>query len=434
MDDWINTFDRVRLQEYCAHHYPRPKPRWWRPGSRSTEDGDRLQVGITVPGTPVEISYPAQLMRRVTRNARYDYAAWRWLEPLPTPLRLADLPALQVEYGLDHYTYQSFLSTLCHHCWRVRSGHEPLKRWIDVRRAKLDYLTQLPRPLSDDVHLLLAGLERRLLHCVNRMSGPRSVEILEAATRGLKEALTAVGHAVGAVFSGPGFGYQFTVNLMVPTVHGFEIPAGVEGDDRNVWQENKAAADDLWAGLGERLERKLVVVAETGPQHYAGFWAPAFRDRAAPALPGATLAYQEMRGSAVFREDLPRLERLGQAVEEKWRAYMMSGFRHRLFVSLPVLIPGSVYERTVGAVVNTNVIPNDDDTWLRAYHARWLALCNERVQPFARMAFWFHLVRCSIDPSGNLGPMTGSPLWDTLVVRESQPPLTKPPAGGGYIE
>jgi hypothetical protein len=198
-------------------------------------------------------------------------------------------------------------------------------------------------------------------------------------------------------------------NLMVPMRGEF-----FKATDASEQSENERRAQDIWQTTGD--ERRLVIVAETLGSDHRGFWVPLIQGEGSKWLPGAPEAWALQRGSAVYKDDLPRLSGFAQSLNARWQAFMLDRFRQRLFVSLPFRVSDGIGGWLVPCVLNVNVDTSDVGSWRRAMHAEWLEIARERARPFIEVAFNGLLLIFS-DVTGRPILDTGSDDWNTLPVQ-----------------
>jgi hypothetical protein len=215
----------------------------------------------------------------------------------------------------------------------------------------------------------------------------------------MEAAAIAVAKALGAENSG------VSANLMVP------VSGAAEWMPTPEIRRNGDRSRALWAGLNS--ENRLLIVAQTAGAEHVGFWVPLARaERGGPWLPGAPTAFRHGRGDAVFKEDLPPLSGFPDAVAARWKAYMITHFAQRMFVSVPFVAPkgGPGASRVVVSVLNVNVDAADLTGWRRASHPEWLKVARDRSRPFVEIAF------------------------EALIVMSAEPGADAPALNTGWVE
>jgi hypothetical protein len=362
---------------------------------------------------PVIIGKFKDIFRNLTIDSRYRYAAWKWLRPNQPTLGLKDLSALKKLAGLDHLDLAAFLPSLAAHCTEMRRQHPALKYWIQRRHSLIEFNLHPPLHVPEPLRETEVNLRFALIQVLSAFYQKFFTEAVALAESLSTLAMEAAARAAFSVFAvDPKSPCHLSANLMVPTgLAGSDGPGYVP---THIARQNAARASELWSETNAK--RCLVIVAETSEAQHIGFWAPLVFGDNGESLPGAPEAFQQMEGSAVFKEDLPPFSGFSAKVQAKWRAYMLSHFAEKMFVSLPLKVPTPTGGTLVAAVLNVNANPPDEDGWKRAYHKEWLAIARDRVAPFVEVAY--HAFRVGIEANHAIGTPfrldTGSSAWDSL--------------------
>ncbi len=399
----ISIFNDEALKEHFKDAVRRP--RWW-PWLGALDEAIKVDIKVG----PVKLAKFREVFRKLSEGGRYAFAAWRWLRPNTPCPGTGEVPGLQVLAGLDHLNPQDFAKRLIERCKELIRQHPRLERWAQYRIAALDFLAYPPtRPPSElpDAAISLRNLLMRAHHLhyvvpdvAQRLAQMTVVTAMKGAANAAVQAFGCENSAVSA-------------NLMVP------VSTSSPFAPTDVARVNAAHAEELWLGLSS--DRRLLIVAETPGSNHRGFWVPLVRGDGGVWLPGAPTAFGQQEGHAVFKDDLPPLKGFGQAVESRWKAYMMNHFQEQLFVSLPFRAPDGLGYVTLG-VLNVNVDAREIRPWFRAYQPEWLHVARDRVRPFVEIALWALLVMLAgMDDAPRLD--TGSDHWDTLT--SMVPRLTK---------
>jgi hypothetical protein len=342
-------------------------------------------------------------------RVRRVVAAWRWLDP-GSRLSVGDLRVLQEQSGLEMLSSAIFAAQLAQDCFELISVHPCLRLW-GLRRIGLLESVFLPsRRLAAELADIGVALRRELL-IASRMAGQASTRLSVNTARICSIALAASAHAVADIFR-DGSSCQVSANLMLTGRH-WAVPR--EHSSMATIQANQRRATALWEGFDD-FEETLVVVAETTEASHVGFWVPAPVDDGGDTLiPGATTAFRRSQGSTVFRDDLPPLGVLPDAVKTAWYRYMQYQFQDDMFISLPLQAPMTdVGLRRAIAVVNVNVKMSDDRGWRRAYQQEWLERASERASEFAEIAYWAYVLFSFASPEKAFLRQTDHPRWDIL--------------------
>lgn len=343
---------------------------------------------------PVQIGdlNPQRVWRRATLRSRMYEAAREWTRPgdhgHADALPLKSLSALRRSVGLEHWHEHDFARDLQGACSELVRSVPELRRWIDCRNALLDYLLSPAQTLPPELQRTLLIFERSVqgvthLGAVGEREGAVLVatELMQKALDGAKSACCwVISQQPGAQRT------DCSANLMLPVEAGYT--------PRDPGQRNNFdACCSLWDGI--RHTKRLMVLAETEPgvtgQSHSGFWLPIIRTDRGHCLPGAGDAFVLQRPRSVFKDDLPSLAKRGlpDSTDANWRAHMTSRFERKLFISIPIVVPTERGVTQVAAVLNVNVSPPEEDkSWLRAYHEPWLTAAAAAVEPFGRHAFW----------------------------------------------
>lgn len=397
----ISIYDKARLADYFTQHVP---PSKWR---------SRFQVFDDVGGTEIRLSWlklgkfiPEAVFRRWTEEDRVNFASLIWIRPHEPCPSLSELPHIQSRAGLAHLDKAELARRLIHRARELARDHPPLRNWIQDRIAALEYLTAPPVPETPQELLDSAGTQRLSLlrlHLVARSGS----EVRTVADLLMREAMEAAARAVaGALNLEDG---NVSANLMIPLAASHLPPS-----QNRVVMENRRLAEELWRGLAATA--RLHIVAETRGTRHAGFWVPLARGDRSLVLPGAPAAYTNLRGDAVFKDDLPPLTGFSDAVAARWRSFITDQFAQRMFVSLPFLAPrgGTGRGRVVMCVLNVNVDAADMSGWYRARHPEWLKVARARSQPFVEIAFEALVLLLAESGTRMARLDTGSDLLDTL--------------------
>lgn len=349
-------------------------------------------------------------------------------------MSLDALPAIQREAGLDHYARGAFVETLRYHCGLVAVDHPQLARWIGTRQSLLDFRLTTAAEMPRELGGLSAVFEVELVRASQFLwQGEHGVRLASKLADKLQtEALLAAGVALCSVMNIGEQDQPPAVNLMIP-IKAVGSEPGFSPND--CAKANVEHARRVWGGIPQKeIEHYLVIVAETRDDEHLGFWVPTLKDHSRPPLPGAPVAFQHGHGTSVFKSDLPAMEQLGfpRVLEKEWETYMEREFREKLFVSIPLVLPGRGAGSTVAGVVNINATPHDESrSWLRACHREWLQVAIDRVAPFARMAYYCHLLKAkALGPGWSPKVEIASKLFDGLPVAEDATTVLGGPAKG----
>jgi hypothetical protein len=391
--DGISIHDTRAVADYFERAVKRP----WLPFKAVP-----AQVEVEIAKVPVKIAFSKEAWRSLTAGKRYSRAAWMWLRPAEPRLTTKDLAGLRAAVGLDHVHLQTFALRVIEACREITRDHAQLMPWGEYRVAALEFEAHPPpAPAAELIETAtrLRSLNIRAHHL--HYAAPSDAQVLARQT--VDAALEGAGRAVMQLFTAEEG--AFSANLMVPIVS-----TDVPYKPTPVAGRNAEIASALWGGI--QAERRLVVVGETRRSSHLGFWIPLARGEHGAVLPGAPTAFLQSRGHAVFKDDPPPLTGFGEAMQLRWRQYMATEFRERLFLSLPYLYPDRGTLRPV-AVLNVNVDTTDLSGWLRAHHKEWLRLARDRVQPFVEIAM-AALVLILAAGRGIPRLDSGSDDWDTL--------------------
>lgn len=402
----ISTYSSDQLCEYFKGHVQKPP---WRPWLGAIDES----VDISMDLGPVKIGKLKDIFRNLTNESRYQYAAWKWLQPNPPTLGLKDLSGLKKFAGLDHLDLAAFLPSLGAYCTEMRRQYPALKYWIQRRHSLIEYLLQPPLHVPEELRETEINLRHILIQVLSVFYQERFTEAVDLAKSLSALAMEAAARAAFSVFAiDVKSRCPLSANLMVPTTLADANGPGYV--PTSTAAKNAARAAELWRET--TAHRCLVIVAETAEAQHIGFWTPLVYGDKGNSLPGAPEAFQQMEGSAVFKEDLPPFAGFPAKVQAKWSAYMLNHFAEKMFVSLPLKVPTPTGGTIVPAVLNVNAQPPDEDGWKRAYHKQWLSIARDRVAPFTEVAY--HAFRVEIAANNKIArPFsldTGSPAWDSL--------------------
>jgi hypothetical protein len=404
MEDCIPTQQSARL---CSYFQDRFRPPWapWLPKADAALDSISLGAG------PIKLGAPKNLFRALTLEHRLRHATWRWLRPHEPLCGLKDMPALQKLSGLDHLGTSEFARHVGEHCLENIRKHPLLRRWIDKRLALLDFVASPPKADPEE-HDIGASLRQNIIIATALLTDGRVVEALDLAERVSAKALGAAAVSVKRVLGK--LDCRLSANLMIATIL-TDNGAPRAGTSR-VSKDNAARATELWNGYAKSGEPCLVVVAETTKANHLGFWVPMIQGKQRVHLPGAPTAFFTLAGDAVFQDDLPSLsDAFDEKLDRRWNSYMTEHFKEHMFVSLPLRLQTTAGS-AVGAVLNINATPHQDDGWRRAYHREWLGAAQDRAAPFLEIAYWAAHLRRAGAP--RFWPRIDSDTreWDTFPV------------------
>jgi hypothetical protein len=409
-DNPISRLHTQELSEYFDRSVGGKKSEWWR---IFDPDACLKFKGIEIP--------IGKVLSRYAHSSLMSAAARRWLRPENPTLGLADLPLLRKELNLEKLAGPDFLEQLHYKCIQVQQDHPRLRRWIEERIALLEYEINPPRIAPESVRVAIAQ-RHSLLSTVRFISaaGAARPDLLDAAVLQAeylaKKALDAAAVEVAAVL---GRGHSDAkANLMVP------VPSSDDGlPDFNLNTEQTQMAQkarEIWRNA-PAWTKCLLIVAESEGGANAGFWTPVVKGSYGNDLPGAPRAFHTQRGHVVFREDLPDLSGFSEALDARWKSYMIADFHEDLFVSLPFIVPTRPEEHsgtTVAGVLNVNVRTDDLATWRRACHDDWRQVAATAAAPFVEVAF--HALLAKIDAGRYRGKrksellLTDSSPWNAL--------------------
>ena len=398
----ISPNDAKGIADYCAANYPEPRKKGvWR--AKPVPDGaapDSVTASLSfgLPGTDLGLdsNFFERFYLRWTREVRFQHAAWRWIAPVDgAPLGLKDLNRTQLVSGLRHYPPgQPFVVELQKWVQEAKRNHAPLSDWIDSRLALLDVVAGGPMPATSNELLAVAtavGIEiNRAAFCLGRKGTLEEVSSL--ATPMLENALHACGRAVLELVCVEGHCPPGKVTMMLPCPNNDTVPLTTP-----LASANAARASSIWSMCSGAQDR-LVVVAETGGLRHQGFWLPVFDNASRRQVPGAGVAFQSQAGDTVYLHDIPEIDdvRVSPATVGAWKAYLKDSVDELLFVSLPLVLPGSLRPHTA-AIINVHLSPphlREHRCWHRLRHDEWLHAATQRIAPFAQLAFTAFAVLC----------------------------------------
>lgn len=378
----INT-DRISdLETYFDRHLPEPKASWlWE--LIAAVGGTKIKYrGIewTIPKTTIFKSF--------TEHA-YKVAARGWLRPHQPAMQLDDLRALQSQLGQQNLSSNEFRAELRRQCLEFERSHAPLRLWIENRLALLEFLDRSVEEIPEELSVVSISFQQAFLRATGLLAHGDYDGAIQIAKEISAGALEAAAEATRQVLGKGGCG--FSANLMVPMRIDRALLA--VDPDHPAALRNHELARTLWSRLNP--ERCLIVAAETRGADHIGFWVPLIRGEGSRDLPGASRAFYNYIGSAVFKDDIPTLWGFPDELSAPWRNYIRNDFREHMFVSLPLVVPkGSAGTGSlVVAVLNVNADPPVEDGWRRAYHREWLELARKRATPFVLVAFQACLLR-----------------------------------------
>jgi hypothetical protein len=286
--------------------------------------------------------------------------------------------------GLGKIPEQEFLKHVRDQCIEWRAEHTEYRLWIDCRLALIDFLlneshgpNNARRAAAFKSHHSLIGSALTLSHAPKDGLHDLYDTARSALQAGAAEACRVLGME----------GSRFSANLMI------------EGTSRSPRHTTPAGeqARKLWGNVPRQY---LEVVLETPPDSseraHDGFFVPLLHGSGVPDIPGATSAYFNGYGSAVFKDDLPTLTGLSEEDNRSWRRYLEDFLPETMFVSLPFRVPRdgqSVQDLVTAAVLNMNVQASLKDHRARsAYHKEWLELARDSVHDFTNTAFYCYML------------------------------------------
>lgn len=392
----LSTHALDDIADFMREHYRRPRwPLWMGHMPAAFED---LKVGA------VPVGRIAKGLHKLTETWRYSLATWEWLRPATPTRTLAELPGLQQMCGLDHVHPTAFAAHLAELAAAVGRDHPPLRLWVALRIALLEYATHPPSAVTPDDHKISAMLLRNATLRAQSMVPFDEKVAIQLASKILRQAMDGAADAAKTAFGAEDC--ALSANLMIPLRDGHP-----PFEPNELARENSRRALELW-GVEYADTKRLVIVAETHGSKHLGFWIPAINGQGGATLPGAAAAYTLRDGGVVFKDDLPPLTGFPPALQERWRSYMEHDFTERLFFSLPFRVPRPTGGRVAAAVLNVNVDARDLGIWRRAYHREWLCVARDRAEPFIEMAY--AALRIILTQQPVLFLDSGSDEWDRL--------------------
>lgn len=403
----ISVYDRPRLVDYWRANVPAPR---WRPWFRAIDIvPDELEV--SAGGVPVKVGGFSRVFRSMTLSSRITFVAYYWLYPFdPSTSLHPGLDKLFLEGGVEHLDRTLLLKCISDECDRYVRSYPEAANWVRSRVALLEFKRdqERPNPVSPVLHLL----RNQLLRVVNLLwQDPASG--VELADDLLDQALRGAAQVVHGVLGGDSKG-QLNATLMLPVRDPQEMIAALASMGLQA-HDGDRRANAIWQRLPSKPQAYLVVVGGTQGDEHLGFWVPVVEGDRGKRLPGASEAFANHIGSAVFRHDVPKLDGFSEEVNARWSEHIRARIRGRHFVSIPLLVErnqglGSV----VPAVVNVSADPGEGREWYRALHEEWLECAREAAAPFIEVALFAMQARLAVGGTASLQLDILAPEWRRL--------------------
>ncbi|HNJ19228.1 MAG TPA: hypothetical protein PKI24_14950 [Nitrospira sp.] len=417
-NDLISSYSTDKLLSYYADKVKQPAwLRWFRNAD--------IALDKSKESLPSQAGKFVRLGREITNEMRYRSAMWKWLHPANPTLCLDELSSLQKLTAFDHLDSKTFLRGLRDHCREFMRQHPQLRLWIEKRNALLDFAIEQACDIPEQLSLTAIALRQAQNQTYGLISDGQSAQAIDMAGQISERAMYAAVQAVLNVLGkNKTDACPASANLMVPCrVADLECDGFLPNE---LARQNHARAARLWKHLAQP-NKCLVVIAETAEAGHLGFWVPLDSGGSRLSLAGAPTAFIHQEGTAVFKDDLPLLQGVPDALAVEWTAYMKSEFQEQMFVSLPFIVPktDTVGGKLVAGVLNVNASPPSDDGWRRAYHKEWLALARKNIDQFVEVAFIVNKLKSKARTNQDLKIDTGSSLWDSLPYALIPPPAPK---------
>ncbi len=368
----INTYKIEEIKQFLKKN--RPKKPWW---LKTYPVNGKAEGSLDI--SSIKISFDlGKMFSSWTLNSRIEFAVWEWLNP---NYSFDDLDRLKEELQFESLEKVAFYKKVETFCSKIPNEKEELSIWVNRRLALLEYRISPPTELPSELTEIASQINIFLMGASTVLKD-RPEFTHQEAKRQLNESLKHIGNIVSRIICKHYEDCQYRVNLMLPMPEGNLARKFFQN---SIAQNNIAQASQLWGDTPPSKEI-LAVVAETGDtDEFLGFWMP-FYSNQGKHWAGASTAYCQAHGSAVFADDLPPIDGVMEPVVNRWNTYVKNNFNQGFFVSLPFRIDLDGQGRKAYAVFNININPVREDG-RRAYHAEWLKIVQKLTSSLMTEAY-----------------------------------------------
>lgn len=357
-----------------------------KPGSNLIQALDSLTRDVSEADIiPFKFRFFENFIKKKAINNRVHAAAWELARP-SSPKKWPSLDDMRIRLKLsDEFpTARDFSLVLIQELDEIMQKHKALSRWIQSVLAEIEFdLSKNDYSESETCRAAMTDLEvfhRLLLRAsFSRDQTPEPTRIILG--RSLECAAAVFTKVVAPKNRSE---TPASANLMMP----FQKKKYI-----NFLSNLPAAekANEIWKGINLwDAHQFFVVIADTRENEYPskstylGFWVPDIRYNSV-AIPGAPTAWMYKKATAVFVDDLPKLQGVNKVVVAQWENYMKCGtpdsFSGTVFISVPIVAQLHVAGPTKPiAILNINF--HTDRIWPRLLSERWVTHAANKIAPF----------------------------------------------------